>query len=88
MTCDFKPDYRVIPGATLLEVMQHGHFSVRVLSWITKISEEYIMGILKGDENITEEIAARLEFATKVPKCIWFNLQKNFDERDGAKIIK
>ena len=86
---EYLPDYTVCPGETLKEVM------CGLLSNKSGLSMDIIDGIITGEIEITETVAARLEEGTGTPAHFWINLQKKYDEDkkrlekiEGKKQIK
>jgi addiction module HigA family antidote len=81
----FEPDYAVIPGETLREVMESMGMTQRELAARTDLTVQSISRILKGVQPITCETANRLELATGVPARLWNQLEVGFREQT-AKI--
>ena len=69
----FDPDYKVPPGETLQEVMDH----MEIVE-IQGLSTQVTKGLLEGTQEITSEIAQMLESVTKIPARLWINLEINY----------
>ena len=67
----FNPDYAVPTGATLAEVMKDRNLTLKRLSWMTRVEESLLQGILDGEGVVTPEIAQRLEEAFGTPAAFW-----------------
>ena len=74
----FEPDYAVLPGETLKEVMDSLSMSQKELALRTGLTVQSINRILKGEQPITYETANKLELATDVPAHFWNNLEINY----------
>jgi addiction module HigA family antidote len=74
----FEPDYAVLPGETLKEVMDSLSISQKDLALQTGLAVKSINRILNGDQPITYETANKLELATNVPAHFWNNLDTNY----------
>ena len=72
-------DYAVPPGETLLETLEALGMSTEELSAMTGLAITTITAIANGAEPITEDIAGRLEQATRVPARLWMRLQRGYD---------
>ena len=77
----YKPDFAVHPGKSLEEIIEKRYISLFDLCNKTGYSKPDIVGILVGSDDITKEIAIKLEKALgHPPASFWMNLQKNYDE--------
>ncbi|MFP4532702.1 MAG: helix-turn-helix domain-containing protein [Desulfobacterales bacterium] len=77
----FEPDYAVLPGETLKEVMDSLSMKQNELALRTGLTVQSINRILKGDQPITYETANKLELATDVPAHFWNNLEIQYREQ-------
>jgi len=75
---EFKPDYAVAPGATLLETIQSQGISQAELAKRTGRPLKTINEIIKGKAAITAETALQLEHVLGVPASFWNNLERNY----------
>lgn len=74
----FRPDYEVLPGNTLLEVIRSRGFSQADLAMRTGHTPKMINEIIKGLAPITPETAIQFERALGVPSQFWNNLERNY----------
>lgn len=77
----FQPDYAVLPGDTLREVMESLEMTQKELAITTGLTVEAIICILKGELPISYESANRLELATGVPARFWNNVEAQYREQ-------
>ncbi|MBZ5552719.1 MAG: HigA family addiction module antidote protein [Acidobacteriia bacterium] len=75
---EFKPDYAVPPGATLLETIQSLGLSQAELAKRTGRPLKTINEIIKGKAAITAETALQLEHVLALPASFWNNLERNY----------
>jgi len=83
---EFKPDYAVAPGATLLETIQSRGLSQAELAKRTGRPLKTINEIIKSKAAITAETALQLEHVLGVPASFWNNLERNY--RQGLASLK
>jgi HTH-type transcriptional regulator/antitoxin HigA len=83
-TFEYKPDYAVPPGATLLETIQAKGMSQAELAQRTGRPLKTINEIIKGKAAITAETALQLERVLGVPASFWNNLERNYREALAA----
>lgn len=83
---EYKPDYAVPPGATLLETIQEKGMSQAELAQRTGRPLKTINEIIKGKAAITAETALQLERVLGVPASFWNNLERNY--REALAVIK
>lgn len=76
----FRPDYAVPPGETLLEVLESEGMSQAELAERTGRPKKTINGIIKGNVAITPDTSLQLERALGMPASFWNNLQRQYDE--------
>jgi HTH-type transcriptional regulator/antitoxin HigA len=77
---EFKPDYAIAPGATLLETVQSLGLSQAELAKRTGRPLKTINEIVKGKAAITAETALQLEHVLGVPASFWNKLERNYRE--------
>lgn len=77
---EFKPDYAIAPGATLLETIQSLGLSQAELAKRTGRPLKTINEIVKGKAAITAETALQLEHVLGVPASFWNKLERNYRE--------
>ena len=76
----FKPDYTVIPGDTLFEMLEHLGMSQADLARRTDRPLKTINQIIKGKAAITPQTALQFECVLGVSASFWNNLEKNYQE--------
>ncbi len=76
----FKPDYDVIPGATLQETIDALGIDQVELAVRLGLDKKTVNQIIKGLAPITRNTAIRLERVTDVPANLWNNLEMNYRE--------
>lgn len=72
------PAGRIAPGTHLKEWMAQSGTDVASLSQQTNVSAHYLSGLLRGTEEMTTEIAARLEKATGITAKMWELLEDDY----------
>jgi len=77
----FQPDYTVLPGDTLREVMESHEMTQKELAVRTGLTVQTLIRIFKGEQPISYESANRLELATGVPARFWNNLEAQYQEQ-------
>lgn len=80
MYFEFKPDYAIPPGNTLLETIEHLGMSQAELARRTGRPPKTINEIIKGKAAITPDTALQFERVLGVPANFWNNLERNFRE--------
>ena len=71
---EYKPDYAVKPGDTIIELMCTN------LAQKLRLDEDSFSSIVFGYEPITEKVAEKLEEEFGISKSFWLNLEKNYRE--------
>jgi HTH-type transcriptional regulator/antitoxin HigA len=79
-TFEFRPDYAIAPGATLLETIQSLGLSQAELAKRAGRPLKTINEIVKGKAAITAETALQLERVLGVPSSFWNKLERNYRE--------
>lgn len=77
----YQPDYAVLPGDTLREVMESLDMTQKELAVRTGLTVQTLIRIFKGEQPISYESANRLELATGVPARFWNNLETQYQEQ-------
>jgi len=83
-TFEFRPDYAIAPGVTLLETIQSLGLSQAELAKRTGRPLKTINEIVKGKAAITPETALQLERVLGVPASFWNKLERNYREALAA----
>lgn len=76
----WRPTWAQPPGETLREWMTETGTSEAGLSKLADIDAETVSAVLDGTQNITPDIALRLEQHTKIRAQLWLNLQAQYDD--------
>ena len=76
----FRPDYAIPPGYTLIEVLNSIGMTQAELADRTGRPRKTINEIVKGKAQITAETAIQLERALGVPAGFWNNLERQYQE--------
>src|SRR5947209_17876000 len=74
----YSPDYAVLPGDTLLEVMESLGITQAELAERTGRPKKTINEIVQGKAAITPETALQLERVLGVPASFWNNLERSY----------
>ncbi len=77
----FEPDYAVVPGETLAEVMASFDMNQKELAKRLELTEQTLIRIFKGEQPISYATANRLELVTRVPARFWNNLEAEYREQ-------
>lgn len=77
----YQPDYAVLPGDSLREVMESLEMTQKELAVRTGLTVQTLIRIFKGEQPISFESANRLELATGVPARFWNNLESQYQEQ-------
>ncbi|MCB5251388.1 MAG: HigA family addiction module antitoxin [Candidatus Cloacimonadaceae bacterium] len=80
-TYEFKPDYAVIPGESLLEAIQYLGITQKEFAQRIDLTEQSLNRILKGVQPITYETAIKLEQVTGTSCEFWTNLEVNYQKQ-------
>ena len=74
----FEPDHAVPPGDTIEEVINSMEMTKRDFARRLGLSEQSLIRIIKGDQQISPKTARSLEFVTSVPARFWNNLEAQY----------
>jgi len=77
----YNPDFAVLPGETLLEVLESQNLSQKDIAIRTGLTVQTISRIISGNQPISYSTANSLEMVTKVPAKFWNNLEANYREQ-------
>lgn len=73
------------PGETLEEKLQEIGMGPKEFAIRTGKPEKTIFAIIKGESNITADMAVQFESVTKIPASFWLNSQRLYDEYIARK---
>ncbi len=81
----YKPDYAVLPGESLSEVLESLSMTQADLANRMGRPLKTINEIIKGKAAITADTALQLERVLGVPASFWINLERNYREALARK---
>ena len=67
------------PGETIADVLEERGITQAELAARTGVSTAYVSNVIAGKKDISANFAFGLEYALRVPKSFWLNLQANYD---------
>ena len=73
-------EYVIVPGDTILELLELNSMTQLDLSDKTGINKKTINEIIKGKASITTTTALKLEYVFNIPASFWNNLESNYRE--------
>ena len=73
-------DMIIHPGETLKEVMEDRNISTESLAQSTGFTQDYINAVLNCKENISAELARKLEDTLNIDTGYWIKLQELYDD--------
>lgn len=76
----YKSEIAIIPGSSLIRVLEKENLTQKDLALKTGLTEKHISNIVQGKASITEDTAIKLEYVFGGKANFWINLQKNYDE--------
>lgn len=76
---DILPAIATHPGRLLLAELHERGINIADFADLSGISFPSIKEFVKGEKNVTEELAFKLEKAIKIPSSIWIKLQSRYD---------
>jgi len=81
-TCQYTPNYIVLlpPGEILSEKLTEMELDVKGLAEHSGLPVETIQGVLKVEMAVTQEIAEKLEKATRIPVGNWLRHEEAYHE--------
>ncbi len=74
----FKPDYAVPPGESISDVIASMGMTQRDFAARLDISVQDLNCLLRGEQELSVEMAHRLERVTEVPASFWNNLESQY----------
>ncbi len=80
-TLTYRPDYAILPGETLREVMESLGMTQQELAIRTGLTVQSLNRIFNGSQPISYETANALDMATGTPARFWNNLEARYRER-------
>lgn len=72
-------DLIIHPGETIADILEEREMTQSELAALTGVSCAYISKVLAGEKDISKKLAKSLEYALKIPKTFWLNLQAQYD---------
>ncbi len=78
MVYNFDPDYAVVPGESLREILDVLHMSQKEFADRTELTVQSVSRILTGEQPITHDTALKLELVTPYSAKFWLNLELNY----------
>ncbi len=80
MSQEFKPDYAVLPGESIKEMIEYMGLTQKDFALRLEISEQSLIRILQGKQPITHETALKLELVTGVSNEFWMAREANYQK--------
>lgn len=77
---EFKPDYVVLPGESIKEMIDYMGLTQKDFARRLEISEQSLIRILQGKQPITHETALKLELVTGVSNEFWIAREANYQK--------
>jgi len=84
---EFKPDYVVLPGESIKEMIDYMGLTQKDFAQRLEISEQSLIRILQGKQPITHETALKLELVTGVSNEFWIAREANYQKHWHATCI-
>ena len=81
-------DFSVHPGYYIKEIIEYYHLSNAEFAKKLGISENTVQSLVKGNQDISVDIALKLSELLDTSAQYWINLQKAYDIADLKKQIK
>lgn len=72
-------DLLIHPGETIADILEERGITQVELAALTGVSAAYVSNVINGKKDISAKFAMALEYALRVPKSFWLNLQANYD---------
>lgn len=76
----YQPDYLIAPGETIAETIASLNMTQKEFATRLDITEQSLIRIIKADQPITYETAAKLEMVTGTPASFWNSLESKYRE--------
>lgn len=77
---DFSPDYVVLPGESISEMLEECSMTQKELATRMEVTEKTVSALITGKVPINQEHAKKLELILGLPSSFWMNLQRNYDD--------
>lgn len=77
----YTPDYAVSPGQILHDYLFTLNYSTLHAAQDMNLPETTVLGILCGQEKVTEDIAIKLEKFTELHRSIWLGIEEDYSGR-------
>lgn len=77
----FSPDYVVLPGESLSEMLKEYSMTQKELAIRMGITEKTVSGLIKCKYLIHQEHAKKLELILGLPSSFWMNLKENYEKK-------
>ncbi len=74
-----EPDYATAPGETLREVIKSRGYTQADIASRLGISAKHLSNIINGKNNVTPEVATKLEYVLEISASFWNNLTANYE---------
>lgn len=75
----YKPDYAVLPGATIKEILETKKQTITDLARGTGETVDTLVDVIEGRLPIGEDLAQKFEKFLGPPASFWLNAQDNYD---------
>ncbi len=72
-------DLIIHPGETISDVLEEREITQAELAECTGVTPAYVSNVIAGKKDISAKFAVALEYALRIPKSFWLNLQANYD---------
>ncbi|MBW8051692.1 MAG: HigA family addiction module antidote protein [Cytophagales bacterium] len=79
LTSDIIPAEAIHPGEDILDEIEYRKIKPEELAKKMDIAASVLNQIIKGEKNITPDIAIRLEKALKIDAAFWMRLQVHYE---------
>lgn len=84
-TSNFIPAVAFHPGITLAEKLEEMNLGIREFALRVSKPENIIRAIIKGESDVTSDLAVAFESVTQIPAHFWLNKQRNYNEFQARK---
>lgn len=75
---EYKPDYAIPPGETLIELMQLANMGTDNLAKEIKMPRSKVKAFLEGKTPISKPLAKKLAKVFDIPENFLINLERNY----------
>lgn len=87
-TYPFEPDYEETPGATVQELIEEKEISRAELAAMIGLTPKATSRMLTGEAPLTDDIAAQLEAAFRVPASFWIAREASYRKWLAEQVTK